>query len=76
MSPTVVAFVRVCSPTREADVNISLAVKSPCIDVCELDERNICIGCRRTLDEIAVWSKLNEQQKIIVLENCAVRKSN
>lgn len=71
----VVFSVKVCSPIREADVNTSDVVKSPCIDVCELDERNICIGCWRTLDEIAAWSKLNDQQKIVVLENCAVRNS-
>lgn len=55
-------------------MNTSGVVKSPCIDVCKLDEHNICIGCWRTLEEIAVWSKLNEQQKITVLENCEVRK--
>ena len=26
--------------------------KSPCIGVCVLDENNICIGCRRTIEEI------------------------
>jgi len=26
--------------------------KSPCIGVCVLDENNICIGCKRTIEEI------------------------
>lgn len=25
---------------------------SPCIGVCKLDDNNICIGCKRTIEEI------------------------
>ena len=32
------------------------AVKSPCIKVCQMDpQRGLCLGCARTLDEIARW---------------------
>jgi predicted Fe-S protein YdhL (DUF1289 family) len=31
-------------------------VASPCIDVCQLDERQVCVGCGRTLREITDWS--------------------
>ncbi len=48
-------------------------VKSPCVAVCKLDERNVCIGCWRTLEEIAAWSRMNRQQKLVVLENCGQR---
>jgi len=28
---------------------------------------DVCIGCKRTIEEIATWSKLtNEQKKVIV----------
>jgi len=27
-------------------------VKSPCINVCELDDNNVCIGCNRSIEEI------------------------
>ena len=42
-------------------------VNSPCINICKLDENKICIGCYRTLDEIANWTKYTdeEQQNII-----------
>ena len=42
---------------------------SPCIRVCRLDARSVCVGCGRTLDEIARWSqlKMDEQRAI-----CAV----
>ncbi|HEX5051515.1 MAG TPA: DUF1289 domain-containing protein [Planctomycetota bacterium] len=41
---------------------------SPCTKVCVLDEaRGWCRGCRRTLDEIARWSDMPDDQKRAVL---------
>ena len=31
------------------------AVPSPCIGICRLDAQELCVGCGRTLDEIAEW---------------------
>jgi predicted Fe-S protein YdhL (DUF1289 family) len=40
------------------------AMPSPCISVCEMDEASAsCKGCFRTLDEIAVWSILDDSEK-------------
>ncbi|QEL54584.1 cysteine-rich CWC family protein [Chromobacterium paludis] len=37
---------------------------SPCIGVCRLDEGGqVCVGCRRTLDEIAGWSRYSGERK-------------
>ena len=39
-------------------------VGSPCINVCRMDEATgFCQGCRRTLDEIACWSLLDDAEK-------------
>ena len=39
-------------------------VASPCRNLCQLDEaRRWCLGCRRSLDEIANWSRLNDAQR-------------
>ena len=39
-------------------------VPSPCISVCRMHEPSgWCEGCLRTLDEIAVWSVLDDRQK-------------
>lgn len=57
-------------------MNMNAGVKSPCISVCKLDENKICIGCWRTLEEIAAWSKMSDQQKLFVLDNCAQRKNS
>lgn len=39
-------------------------VRSPCNSICTLDaSKQFCIGCYRTLDEIACWSQLSDEQK-------------
>jgi predicted Fe-S protein YdhL (DUF1289 family) len=39
-------------------------VPSPCINVCKMDERTgLCIGCQRTIDEIAGWGMAPEAVK-------------
>ena len=43
-------------------------VKSPCVAVCKIDyESGYCIDCNRTIEEIANWSILNDQQKKKIL---------
>lgn len=42
-------------------------VPNPCKSICKLNKDNVCIGCKRTKEEIASWPKLtNEQRKVIV----------
>jgi len=39
-------------------------VPSPCINVCRMNPASgLCEGCWRTLDEIAAWSRLDEDEK-------------
>jgi len=40
---------------------------SPCVSVCALDERDICIGCLRSADEISRWQAMSAEQKRQVL---------
>jgi predicted Fe-S protein YdhL (DUF1289 family) len=50
-------------------------VKSPCVEVCQLNtERGMCIGCFRTLDEIARWSEMNDAQREAVLAALPARR--
>lgn len=36
-------------------------VPSPCVDVCKMDPGSgLCLGCARTIDEIAAWSTLDD----------------
>jgi len=51
-------------------------IDSPCVGVCRLDaDTQICMGCYRTLDEIAVWSECSHKQKIDVLARLPARGS-
>jgi predicted Fe-S protein YdhL (DUF1289 family) len=52
---------------------IDAAAASPCINVCQLDAQGLCVGCRRTLDEIAEWSSASEARRREILRNVAGR---
>ena len=51
-------------------------MKSPCVKVCVMDpERDACIGCARTLEEIALWGKMSEEQRDAVMRELPERRS-
>ncbi|HMA13742.1 MAG TPA: DUF1289 domain-containing protein [Kiloniellaceae bacterium] len=44
------------------------SVPSPCIAVCQVDPAsNLCIGCRRHVDEIRNWPIMTAGEKLSVL---------
>jgi predicted Fe-S protein YdhL (DUF1289 family) len=48
---------------------------SPCIKVCQMDPaRGVCIGCCRSLDEIARWSAMSEQEQLQVTQQLPERR--
>lgn len=49
---------------------------SPCINVCEIDCNNICIGCYRSIEEIGKWSTSNASEKIIINAIAVKRKES
>ena len=50
-------------------------VASPCISVCRMDDgTGWCEGCLRTLDEIAVWSVMEDDDKRAVLLELSRRR--
>lgn len=50
-------------------MNSVIGVPSPCIDVCRMDPATgWCEGCRRTLDEIAAWGRMDDEGKQRVWE--------
>ena len=41
---------------------------SPCINVCRMETSNgLCVGCLRTLDEIATWSHASNDDRLAIL---------
>ena len=50
-------------------------VITPCIKVCIVDgESGLCLGCYRSLEEIARWSRLSEETRRDVMADLAVRR--
>ncbi len=52
----------------------SQPVASPCIDICVLDENDICQGCYRTAREIGEWSCLDNPGKKAVIQQAQRRR--
>ena len=52
-------------------------MKSPCIKVCQMEPvRGVCIGCCRTLDEIARWSAMTDAERTAVMDELPERRKN
>jgi hypothetical protein len=49
-------------------------VASPCIGICRLDPQGrFCLGCRRTIAEIAAWPGLSEAERLAIMRALAGR---
>jgi len=54
---------------------VDVAVPSPCVNICRMhDATGWCEGCKRTLDEIAAWSTLDDAAKRAVWRQLALRR--
>ena len=49
-------------------------IKSPCVQVCELDVSGLCRGCLRTRREIAVWASLSAEQRDLIMHALPERR--
>ncbi|MGE5945810.1 MAG: DUF1289 domain-containing protein [Betaproteobacteria bacterium] len=50
-------------------------VASPCINVCRMDTHSgLCVGCLRTIDEIADWARANDSRQVAILAAVARRR--
>ena len=49
-------------------------MKSPCVKVCQMDpESDRCLGCARTLDEIARWASFSDEERERILAELPAR---
>jgi predicted Fe-S protein YdhL (DUF1289 family) len=56
------------------DVNARAPLSSPCIDVCTMDAKTgLCIGCARTIAEIAGWSAMSEAERRSIMAGLPAR---
>ena len=50
-------------------------VMSPCIGICKLDQKSgLCLGCRRTIDEIGRWAMLDDPARQAIVDQLPARK--
>lgn len=53
----------------------SAGVASPCINVCRMDPASgFCEGCLRTIDEIAAWGAMTDEDKRAVWQRLEQRR--
>lgn len=50
-------------------------VKSPCVNICSLNEENVCIGCYRTGKEISLWGSMNKASQLAVMKKVREREA-
>jgi predicted Fe-S protein YdhL (DUF1289 family) len=51
-------------------------LETPCINICLLDaETGLCLGCGRTIDEIARWSAMSDRERRAVMTALPARKA-
>jgi predicted Fe-S protein YdhL (DUF1289 family) len=59
--------------TADSKANRPL-MQTPCVKVCTIDARSgLCLGCGRTLDEIARWSSMSEAERARIMAELAQR---
>lgn len=63
------------SSTEILESEVLQPVESPCIDLCTLDDDDICVGCFRSIDEICAWGGAAEVQRRLILQAAAGRRS-
>ena len=50
------------------------AISTPCVQVCIVDGASkTCLGCHRTLPEIARWSRMTDDERAAVMAELPVR---
>ena len=51
-------------------------IESPCVKVCTLDARaGVCLGCGRTVDEIARWTLMSADDRKRIMAELPARRA-
>ena len=51
------------------------AIATPCVMVCTVDGASgLCLGCFRTLPEIATWSRMSDEERAKIMGQLDGRK--
>lgn len=62
-------------PEQTNDIWQRAEIESPCVKVCVVHpETRMCLGCKRTIDEIAGWSRMTPEARREVMDALPARK--
>jgi predicted Fe-S protein YdhL (DUF1289 family) len=51
-------------------------ITTPCVKICLIDgESGLCMGCQRTLPEVASWSRLTDAERAEIMGALPARRS-
>ena len=51
-----------------------MAMSTPCIGVCNIDPKSgLCLGCGRTLPEVARWRRISEEERLSIMASLPAR---
>lgn len=52
------------------------AIATPCVQVCVVDgESGLCLGCYRTLAEVAGWTRFNDAERSALMAELPGRRA-
>jgi predicted Fe-S protein YdhL (DUF1289 family) len=50
-------------------------IATPCIKVCVVDgESGLCLGCQRTLAEVAAWTRFSDAERQAIMAELPARR--
>ncbi|MCL5799563.1 MAG: DUF1289 domain-containing protein [Gammaproteobacteria bacterium] len=58
----------------ESRPNVPIRRDSPCVGVCRIGTDGLCLGCLRTLAEIAAWGRMTLSERCVVYERLGERR--
>ena len=51
-------------------------IATPCVSVCVVDgESGLCLGCQRTLAEVAAWTRFSDAERAAIMAALPARRS-
>ena len=56
-------------PSAVSNAVETAALLTPCIGVCTLGEDGQCLGCWRSGEEIARWSRMNDEERLYLMDH-------
>ena len=46
---------------------------SPCVNICTLDDEQVCLGCLRRLEEIIAWPTMSGEEQWALIDKLRYR---